>query len=175
MSVYGQKIPGIEYPVVNERAVRATAGIMFLIGAFVFSYTFYTKDYAFMYIVVPLFWTDFFLKAVFAPKYSIFGFVGRFLVKNQKPEYVGALQKRFAWSIGLMMASLMMIFAIGMGIRGALPMTICSICLSFMWMETALGVCVGCKIYGYLLRKGIIAEPAVRPACPGGACSVGKK
>ena len=96
-------------------------------------------------------------------------------MKNQKPEWVGALQKRFAWSIGLIMASLMMIFAIGMGIRGALPITICSICLSFMWMETALGICVGCKIYGYLIKHGLMKEPLVRPACPGGACRVEKK
>ena len=161
----------VEYGVVNERAVRATAGLMFLIGGFTFAYTFFTRDYSLMKFVVPLFWLDFLLKVI-NPKYSLFGIFGRWAVSGQRPEYVGAIQKRFAWSIGLILSSLMMIFAIGFGIRGVLPFSICSICLFFMWMETALGICVGCKIYNFLLVKKIIATPLVKPACPGGACSI---
>ena len=177
---YGELIPGLEidgqpadYGIVNERAIRATAGIMFLIGFFTFMTVFHTKDYTLMYIVVPAFWLDFALKTFFGPKYSIFGFLGRRLVKGQKPEYVGAIQKRFAWSIGFTLASMMMIFAIGLGIRGPLPFVICNTCLFFMWMETSLGICAGCKIYGFLLKKGILKQPEVKPACPGGACKVG--
>lgn len=173
MKFYGEKVTGYDYPVVNERAVRATAGIMFLIGVITFAYTLQTRDYSLMYIVVPSFWLDFFLKTIFGPKYSIFGVLGRFMVANQKPEYVGAIQKRFAWGIGLFMASTMLIFAVGMGVRGMLPFSICLTCLFFMWMETAFGICVGCKIYGLLLKFKWIKEPEVRPSCPGGACVIG--
>ncbi len=172
MKKYGKTVEGIEYGVVNERAVRATAGTMFLIGGLTFSYTFFTRDYQFVYLVVPLFWLDFLLKSVFDPRYSIFGKLGTFFVQNQKPEYVGAVQKRFAWSIGLALATVMMIFVLGFGVRGILPLIICTTCLFFMWMESALGICVGCKIYAWLLKVGVIKEPKVRPACPGGVCSV---
>ncbi|MBD3328234.1 DUF4395 family protein [Candidatus Peregrinibacteria bacterium] len=176
---YGKIIPGLQingkpapYPVVNERSIRATAGIMFAIGFFTFATILYTRDYTLMYIIVPLFWLDFFLKAVFDPKYSIFGFFGRLFVRGQKPEYVGAIQKRFAWSLGLAMATTMMIIAIGFGIRGVAPFAICMTCLLFMWMESALGICVGCKIYSFLLKKGVMKMPEFKPACPGGACSI---
>ena len=178
MKTYGQIIPGLEihgepanYGVVNERAIRATAGIMFLIGFATLNYTFYTKDFSVANFVVPIFWLDFLLKVI-NPKYSFFGVIGRTIVKKQKPEYVGAIQKRFAWSIGLALASIMLIFAVGLGIRGTLPFTICSICLFFMWLETSFGICVGCKIYNYLISKNIIPHPEFKPACPGGACSI---
>ncbi len=178
---YGQIIPGLvingeaaDYPVVNERAIRATAGIMFVIGFFAFFNAFFLKDFAYMYFVVPAFWLDFLLKTVFGPKYSIFGFFGRLFVKGQKPEYVGVIQKRFAWGIGLLLSSIMMVAAVGLGVRGVLPLSICLTCLFFMWMETALGICVGCKIYQYLLKKGIMPRPKTMPACPGGVCSIKK-
>ena len=178
MKTYGQIIPNLEingqpapYGVFNERAIRATAGIMFLIGFATLNYTFYTKDFSAANIVVPIFWLDFLLKVI-NPKYSYFGVIGRWIVRKQKPEYVGAIQKRFAWSIGLTLASIMLIFAVGMGARGALPFIICSICLFFMWLETSFGICVGCKIYNFLINKGIIKTPEFKPACPGGACSI---
>lgn len=179
MKNYGTIIPGLQidgkpapYPVINERAVRATAGLMFAIGITTLISIIKTGDYTMLYVVVPLFWTDFFLKAVFSPSYSIFGFFGRKIVQNQKPEYVGVIQKRFAWSIGLTLASSMMIIAIGLGIRGTLPFSICLTCLTFMWLESAFGICVGCKIYGFLLNKKIMKQPEFKPACPGGACSI---
>lgn len=177
--IYGKIIPNLilegkpaPYPVVNEREIRAAAGIMFLIGIITFGIVFFTRDFFLMYVVVPVFWLDFFLKSVFAPKFSIFGFLGGLMVRNQKPEYVGAIQKRFAWSIGLVLATIMMIGPILLGVRGWLPFSICSICLFFMWMETALGICVGCKIYQFLLSKKLIPEPKHKPVCPGGVCSL---
>ncbi len=75
---YAKTIPNLEidgkpapYPVVNERSVRATAGVMFVIGCSAFWYIRVTGDYTPMMIVVPLFWLDFLLKAVFTPSWSI--------------------------------------------------------------------------------------------------------
>ncbi|PID70399.1 hypothetical protein CSB37_01770 [bacterium DOLZORAL124_38_8] len=179
---YGKVIPGLKidgqpapYGVVNERGIRATAGIMFVIGFFTMLTIKYTGDYTTMYYVVPAFWLDFLLKTFVGPQASIFGFFGRMLVQGQKPEFVGAIQKRFAWGIGSVMATLMMIVGVWLEIRGWAPFAICATCLTFMWMESALGICAGCKIYKYLLDKKILKEPSVRPACPGGACSIKKK
>ena len=94
------------------------------------------------------------------------------MVKNQEPEYVGAIQKRFAWGIGLALASIMLISAVFLGIRGPLPFTICTICLFFMWLESAFGICVGCSIYSYLIKKGLIKKPDIKPSCPGNVCSI---
>ncbi len=169
---YGAQVSGYGFGVVNEREVRAAAGIMFLLGILTFLTVLFTRDFTLLYVLVPLFWLDFLLKTVWQPKYSLFGFLGGRLVSGQRPEYVGAIQKRFAWGIGLILASIMLVFAIGFGVRGVLPLTICTVCLFFMWMEAALGICVGCKIYKFLLEKKILPEPKVLPTCPGGACSL---
>lgn len=176
---YGKIIPNLTihgtpatYPVVNEREIRGAAGIMFLIGIITFAIVFFTKDFTLLYIIVPLFWTDFLLKTIFQPHFSIFGFIAKYLVSNQDPDYVGAIQKRFAWTIGLVLATIMLVGAVTLGLRGPIPFIICSICLFFMWLESALGICVGCSIYTYLLKKGILKEPDVKPACAGGVCSI---
>lgn len=162
----------ITYPVVNEREIRGAAGIMFLLGIIVFCYTLITKDFTYVYIIVPIFWMDFFLKTIFHPNLSIFGFISKIFIKKQSPEYVGAIQKRFAWSIGLILATIMLVFVIFGGTRGWLPISICSICLFFMWLESAMGICIGCNIYSFLIKKKIIKQPELKPLCPGNVCSI---
>jgi hypothetical protein len=57
------------------------------------------------------------------------------------------------------------------GIRGPLPRTICLICLTLMWLESSLGLCVGCKVYAALLRRGWRTKnPEI--VCAHGACDV---
>ncbi len=181
MKDYGTIIPGLtidgalaEYPVVNEREVRGAAGIMFLIGSITFFFALFTKDLSVAAVVVPLFWLDFFLKTVFQPYFSPFANIAMLFVFNQQLEYVGAIQKRFAWGIGLCLATLVLIVLFVFGVRGPIPFILCAICLFFMWLEASFGICVGCKIYLGLLNKGMLKEPKVRPACPGGVCSINK-
>ncbi|MCP4522830.1 MAG: DUF4395 domain-containing protein [Candidatus Gracilibacteria bacterium] len=175
----GQTIPGLTihgvpapYGVVNERSVRATAGIMFSIGFFTLLYTFFTKDYFLLQVVVSTFFFDFFIKVLWGPKYSPLSFLGKTIVSQQKPEYVGAIQKRFAWTLGLLMSGSVLLISIFFEIRGILPLSLCATCLSFMWLESSAGICVGCKIYYFLIDKKIIKTPQIRPACPGGSCSL---
>lgn len=175
----GKIIPGLQidgqiapYPVLNERAVRAGAGIMLLLGASAFSLAFLAQDYRLLKIVVVFFFIDFFSKVVLGPKFSPVSNVANLIVKTQKPEYVGAIQKRFAWSIGLFMASLMIVLLYVLNIRGPINLSVCLMCLTFMWLETSCGICVGCKIYYGLIKIGVLKQPEVPPACPGGACPI---
>ncbi len=176
--IHGLKIDGksAEYPVLNERDARAAAGIMFVLGIAAFVFSFFEKNYIMLNFVIISFALEFLIRIIdfeYAPFYNI----GRFIVRKQRPDYTGAIQKRFAWSLGLMMAGSMIIIGVILKIRGALPFTFCMACLSLLWLETSFGICVGCKIYHFLMKKGIIKEPDVMPACPGGACEYkpGKK
>ncbi len=176
---YGKVIPGLEingkpapYPVLNERAVRAGAGIMFVLGATAFSLAFLEQDFTMLKIVVVIFFIDFFTKVIVGTKFSIVSNIANFIVQKQKPEYVGAIQKRFAWSIGLTMATLMILLLYVFEVRGPINLAVCLICLTFMWFETSFGICVGCKIYYGLMKIGLIKEPEIKPACPGGACPI---
>jgi len=175
----GKIIPGLEingkpapYPVLNERAVRAGAGIMLMLGGSAFALALLAQDFRMLKIVVVFFFIDFFTKVILEPKFSPVSNVANLIVKAQKPEYVGAIQKRFAWSIGLTMASLMIVLLYVLDVRGPINLAVCLICLIFMWFETSFGICVGCKIYYGLIKLGIIKKPEIPPACPGGACPI---
>jgi branched-subunit amino acid transport protein AzlD len=160
------------YPVLNERAIRATAGILFMIGISTMWYTILTQDRSILYIVLPLFWLHFFIVTMRWTRFSPFAIVGRRLTSNQKPEYVGAIQKRFAWGLGLVMASAMFIVVYIVDASARVLLSICGICLLFMRLESAIGLCVGCKIYYALIKHWRIQEPTHRPACPWGVCTI---
>lgn len=176
---YGQVIPGLTiygkpapYPVLNERAVRAGAGIMLILGLFAVFHGFYLSDFTYLKIVVALFFFDFLAKVVIGIRFSPIAQLGEFLVRGQEPEYVGAVQKRFAWSIGLVLSGTMVLLLYVFDVRGPLNLAICSLCLFFMFFESAVGICVGCKIYALLLKYKLIKEPEYRPVCPGNVCSI---
>lgn len=176
---YGEVIPGLQihgmpapYPVLNERAIRATAGIMLALAFFGFSNAFFDKNLLPLKIVVVLFFIDFFTKVILGTKFSVLGKMGAFIVRNQEPEYVGAIQKRFAWSIGLLLSSIMILLLFVFQVTGPINLAICSICLTVMWFETSFGICIGCKLYYGLIKLGVLKAPQIRPACPGGVCSI---
>ncbi len=179
---FGKTIPDLKingksapYPVLNERAVRAGAGIMLAMGLFGFVNAYFSQNFIPLKIIVVIFFLDFCVKVLVGTKFSIIGKLGQLIVKKQKPEYVGAIQKRFAWSIGLIMSFLMLLLLFVFETRGLLNLSFCTICLLIMWFESSFGICVGCKLYYGFIKKGLIKEPNIRPACPGGVCSLENK
>jgi len=176
---YGKTIPGLKihgedapYPVLNERAIRAGAGIMLMLGIYAFVNALLLGNFLPLKWVVSFFFIDFFTKVIIGTKFSPVSNLANWIVRKQKPEYVGAIQKRFAWGIGLVLSSTMMVMLFILQVESMARLSICLICLTFMWFETSFGICVGCKIYNFLVNKKILAEPYVRPACPGGACRI---
>ena len=87
------------------------------------------------------------------------------------PEWVSAKPKRFAWTIGLGMSFAMMIIT-NSGIRGWLPRSLCLVCLTLMWLEAALGLCLGCKVHALLVRRGIAQHDPAFEICAGGECAL---
>jgi hypothetical protein len=175
---FGITIPGLKidgkkapYPVLNERDCRAGAGIMLALGIIAFVLAFFQGAYYFIDIIVVLFFMEFLIRII-DPSIAPFYFLGSLIVREMRPEYSGAAQKRFAWFLGLLMASTMIVLIYGFGIRGPINLLICMTCLFLMWSESAFGVCIGCKMYYGLISLGLIKKPKVAPACPGGVCPV---
>ena len=169
LHIHGRPAP---YGVFNERAIRATAGIMLLVGVVTFFVIYTTKEFTYLYPTLFAFWVQFLMSVLWWPRYAPFSLLGSWVVSNQAPDYVWAVQKRFAWGIGLAMATTMIVLTVWFGVTWWRPFAICMTCLFFMWMESTLGICVWCKIYLWLLHLWWIAEPEHRPTCPGGACEV---
>jgi hypothetical protein len=162
----------------NEHEVRAAAGLTMVTGAVAFAYAYFDKQYVPLQVAASLFFVEFLIRVTVGLRYSPFGVLARPMTLGRAPDWVSATPKRFAWSLGLAMALAMTVIT-NSGIRGYLPRTMCLICLTLMWMESALGLCLGCKIHGLLVRRGwaarhpgieLCVECAVRPSpLPGDA------
>ena len=162
---FGERLPEYAVPVLNEREARAGAGILFFIAMIAFMNAWLTGDYSPIKIVVIGFFIDFFIRVLVNPKFAPSLVLGRFAVRNQKPEYVGAPQKRFAWAIGLVLATIMLYLVVFQNVRGPVNLLVCSICVLLLFFETAFGICVGCAIYNLFNREKA-------QLCPGEVCEV---
>ena len=169
--IVGTAVDGTELhaPVVDENEVRAAAGVTMVIGAVAFSYAYFTRQYIPLQVVASLLFVEFLIRVTVGIRYSPIGALARALTFDRPPEWVSAKPKRFAWTLGLGMTFAMTIIT-NIGIRGMLPRTICLICLTLMWMESALGLCLGCRIHNLMVRRGwTTSDPAVE-VCADGAC-----
>jgi hypothetical protein len=155
---------------VNENEVRAAAGLTMVIGAVAFSYAYFAKQYVPLQVAASLFFAEFLIRLTAGLRYSPVGFLALSMTRSREPEWVSAKPKRFAWTLGLAMALAMTVIT-NSGIRGPLPRTMCLICLTLMWMESALGLCLGCKIYGLLVRRGWIGTDPEIEVCADGSCA----
>jgi len=165
---FGERVEGYDIPVLNEREARAGAGILLLpaIASFVNSYL--THNFIFTKIFVTVFMVDFFIRIFINPNYAPSLILGRFFVQNQTPEYVGAKQKRFAWSIGFILSVIMFLIIVVFEIMTTIKIGICLLCITFLFSETAFGICIGCILYHKIQES--------RPLyCPGNVCEVRKK
>jgi hypothetical protein len=175
---YGERMQGptddgrlLHAGVFNETEVRIAAGITMAMGAIVFAFANWEKVFAPIQIVTTFFFLEFLIRVTLGFHRSPVGIASRWLARNQPQQWVSAKPKRFAWTLGLVMSFSMMVIT-NSEIRGALPRTICLICLVLMWFESVLGICLGCEIHGFLLRRGWTAKDEAYEICAGGACAL---
>jgi hypothetical protein len=142
-----------------------------VVAAYAFTVAYFTHDYTPLQIVTVVFFLEFTTRLTFGLRYSPFGVVARALTRRHPPDWVSAKPKRFAWTLGLGMASAMVVIT-NSGIRGTLPRTVCLICMTLMWMESVLGVCLGCRIHALLVRRGWTRKDPAFEICSQGACEL---
>ncbi len=167
LTTYGEHVSGYDVTVINEREARAAAGILFMLGMIVifvgigYGHVIAARVYlAFMFI-------DFTFR-MFSPTYSPSLLLGKFVVRNQEPEYTGGLQKRFAWTLGWFVSLPMMWWFVVHWDITFYKVLICVFCLTLMFLEAAFSICVGCMIYKMIIRE----DPQ---HCPGGVCNIKQK
>jgi hypothetical protein len=158
-------------PVVNEHLVRAAAGTTMAMGAVAFAYAYFEKLYWPLQVVATFFFVEFVVRVTAGISRSPIGRLAKWMTRRQPPDWVSAQPKRFAWTLGLGMSAAMTVIT-NDGIRGWLPRSICLICLALMWLESVLGLCLGCEIYGLLVRHGRVGKNAEFEMCPHGACVI---
>ena len=162
---FGEDHPDYPVRVLNEREARGAAGIMFLFALIAFMNAWFKGDFTPTKLTIVAFFIDFLIRVLVNPRYAPTLIMARWMVNNQTAEYVGAPQKRFAWALGLGLATLMMYLVVLHDVRGPINMITCMVCLTLLFFETSFGICIGCKLYN-LFNK----EKA--QLCPGNVCEI---
>ena len=162
---FGEDIEGYNKPVLNEREIRAATGILFLIMFISVLTVLFKGDFVLLKFAITFFLSDLLIRIFINPRFSPFLIIGRLIVRQQVPEYVGAAQKKFAWIIGAVVAIPMFILQIVVNSYSPVTGIMCFICLIFLFFESAFGICIGCRAYSLFYKeKG--------QYCPGETCNV---
>lgn len=164
---FGERVDGYDIPVLNEREIRAAAGILFLTMFNSFLLAFFMGFFFMIKYAITIFLTDIVIRVI-NPKFSPFLIIGRIIVRNQVPEYVGARQKKFAWMIGATLSAIAFIHMVVINARSPIAGIICLVCLVFLFFETAFGICLGCKFYSIFYKERA-------QYCPGEVCDASSK
>ena len=161
----GRYVAGYAIPVINEREARAAAGILFLPGIVLYVSAIHMGSAEPLKPFGAIFIIDMLIRVIVGDRYAPSLVLGKLAVSRQQPEWVGAPQKVFAWWLGY-----------GMGLTACLAtgllqaplwvtLALCGICLVFLFLEAAFGICVGCKLQAFFTKT----PPQY---CPGGVCKV---
>ena len=165
---FGEEVSGYSIPVLNEREIRASAGILFVFMFISLMMIIFKGNFVMIKYVIMVFLTDMIVRVFISPKYSPTLIIGRLIVGRQNPEYVGAAQKRFAWMIGIVLATMMFFLMVVLNSYSVVSGLTCFVCLIFLFFESAFGICIGCVFY-----KLFYKEKA--QYCPGEICDVKAK
>ena len=170
---FGEYIEGKPYKVLNERRMRASAGIMFLFGLFATVNGFVLQRFQYIPYVMGGLVINFLIGLFINPKLSPTVLLAYIFVGRQTPIPIGAVQKKFAWSIGLILSSTIFVLSIPLQTDSSYFHTVCPLCvlcLFMLYLETAFAICVGCKVYDLFIRLKILPKPKEKPNCMGNNC-----
>jgi len=165
---FGEDVVGYRVPVLNEREIRAAAGMMFLALLISLMLIQFKQDFLLVKYVIVVFLTDFIIRVFVSPRFSPVLIIGRLVVSRQVPEYVGAPQKKFAWQIGLALSGLMFLLLVILNSYSIITGVTCLLCLVFLFFESAFGICLGCLVYGWFYKDEALY-------CAGESCEVKPK
>ena len=162
---FGEEVKGYNIRVLNEREIRAGAGLLFVFMFIAILSAIMQGSFTLLKYAVLIFLADMLIRVLVNPKFSPVLILGRFFVRNQVPEYVGAIQKKFAWVIGIALAVTMFFLINVLNTFSFITGLICLICLIFLFFESAFGICLGCKFYSWIYKEKA-------QYCPGEVCEI---
>ena len=154
----------------DENQVRAAAGITLAAGTIAFCYAYFQGQFVPIKAVSAIFFVDFVLRVMVGLRFTPSGALSGLLVRHRQPDWVSSSPKRFAWTLGVAISGATAIIT-NINITGVLPRTLCLICITLMWLEAVLGLCLGCQIYAFAVRRGWIARDDDM-VCAGGVCEI---
>jgi hypothetical protein len=136
---------------VNEKAARVVAGVVLATVIVILATGWY-------WLLIPLAY-GFWARVLTGPTLSPLGWTAQNVIAprlgERKP--VPGPPKRFAQAMGAVMSTAALVLALPLGLHTAAVVVLIAF-LPAAGLESIVGYCVGCKIFGLLMRAGIIPE-----------------
>jgi Domain of unknown function (DUF4395) len=136
---------------VNEKAARVVAGAVLVTVLVVLATTWY-------WLLIPLAY-GFWARVLTGPTLSPLGWVAQNVIAPRlgakKP--VPGPPKRFAQGMGAAMSTAALVLALILGDHTAADAVLIAFVLA-AGLESIFGYCVGCKLFGLLMRAGVVPE-----------------
>ncbi len=136
---------------VNEKAARVVAGVVLVAVIIVLVSDRY-------WLLIPVSY-GFWARVLAGPRLSPLGWAAQNLVAPRlgarKP--VPGPPKRFAQGIGALVSTAALVLALGFDAHVAADVLLVLLGLA-AGLESMLGYCVGCKLFGWLMRTGVVPE-----------------
>jgi Domain of unknown function (DUF4395) len=136
---------------VNEKAARVVAAAVLVTVLVVLATTWY-------WLLIPLAY-GFWARVLTGPTLSPLGWVAQNVIAPRlgakKP--VPGPPKRFAQGMGAAMSTAALVLALIVGDHGAADGVLIAFVLA-AGLESIFGYCVGCKVFGVLMRVGVVPE-----------------
>ena len=172
---FGDDPEGRGYKTLDERVMRGSAGIMLALGVIALVNGFVLKNYIVLPYISGFLMINFLIGIFIHPRFSPTVAVAKLIVRKQSPLPIGAVQKKFAWSLGLALATA--IFTMSLFLLNDVTWfnsvcQLCIICIALLYLETAFGICVGCKLYPLAIWLKLLKKPEIKPNCMGDACEL---
>ena len=136
---------------VNEKAARVVAGGVAASGAL-------TLATGWLWLV-PLIAVGFLARVLAGPRFSPLGRLATQVVAPRlgPAKLVPGPPKRFAQAVGLTLTTVASVLGLGLGWTGAATALV-AVLLVFALLESVVGFCAGCWVFGHLMRLGVIPQ-----------------
>jgi hypothetical protein len=136
---------------VNEKAARVVAGVVAIAALIILA----TGAYWLLVPVAYGFWARVLTGPTLSP-------LGRFATKVAAPrlgppKYVPGPPKRFAQGMGALMTTTAAVLALGFGATTAAGVLVAALLVAAT-LESVFAFCLGCQIFGLLMRTGIVPD-----------------
>jgi hypothetical protein len=172
---FGEYTKDHNYKVLDERQLRASAGIMLLLGVIAAINGFILNKYTIIPFISGFLFLNFVIGIFINPTYAPTMLLAKVIIYKQSPLPIGAIQKKFAWSLGLVLSAIILtlsLFLINDPTYFDPVCLLCVICILLLYVETAFGICVGCKLYDVAILLKLLKKPSEKPNCMGNSCEV---
>ena len=136
---------------VNEKAARVVAGCVALLAAV----TLATDAYWLAAVLAA----GFALRVASGPRFSPLGLFATKVAAPRlgEPKLVSGPPKRFAQAMGLVMSGAAAIAALAFGAEGVADVLLVALVVAAA-LESVFALCLGCKVFGLLMRAGVVPD-----------------